>query len=226
MALPALLLAAMQSPWAAVFIAVEIALPSGTVRLIDGASEVVFGGNTFKGNNATYGTLNAVEDVEELIGAEAPRVRIVINPTDDAAVALWTAVNAQLSTVKIWWGAVDLSTGAVIDTDFIFNGRLDTARIMGTSGSRTVELDVGSAWEYLFQAEEGQKLNDSFHQTCYPGELMFQYVTGVQRQLYWGSHAVGQLGGTTNGFTSNGGAGAGGSSNFTGGVQADYGLAF
>ena len=198
---------AMDQPAGFGFNAFEFVLPSGTVRLLDGASEVTFTipeagtgtpvSATFVGSDDTYGTVGRMEALEEGVNSEAPRVRVVVNPRDTAAHALWTAPEAQFGLIRVWSGAIDLSvgTGAVVSSPQLeFQGIYDRPRTM-MEGGRSVEIDVASEWELMFAADQGQRLSPEFHKTVWYGELGFDYVTGVQRQLYWGSKQAGVLNG-------------------------------
>ena len=48
-------------------------------------------------------------------------------------------------------------------------------------------LEAVSVWERLFDDGEGVRLTNAYHQSAWPGELGFEFVTAVQRQLPWGA---------------------------------------
>lgn len=187
MALNASLDAALKSAAPTVFCALQIELPGHTIRVLDGAGAISFGGNTFTGSDATYGVLSAVESIAEEVGTEAPRVRFVFLPTSNTAMAGITAPQVQGSPVRLWYGAVNPQTGLVIgEPELLFLGELDEAELSGGMNSRTLTFDVASAWDLLFDQNEGARMNDAFWQWLYPGDRGFQYVTGVQQKVYWG----------------------------------------
>lgn len=190
MALDVSLAAALQGPAATVFCALEIVLPDHTLRVLDGTGVVAFGDRTFGGSDATFGILHAIESVAEQVGTEAPRVRFTFMPsTMDATVAL-SAPSAQGSEVSLWFGAVDPATGLVIgEPELLFIGELDAVEGAFDQNSRVLTLDVASAWDRLFDVNEGNRLNNAFHQSIWPGELGFQYVTQIQRDEPWGFDA-------------------------------------
>ncbi len=76
MALDASLNTALQGAAPLVCLLLKIELPAGDVRLIDGAGEVVFNGETYLGKHSLYGTLDMIESMNEEVGTEAPMVRM------------------------------------------------------------------------------------------------------------------------------------------------------
>lgn len=213
--------AALSSPFARAFVALEVLAPSFALRLLDGASEVDFGGGrVFAGSDPAYGTLGQIQAVTEGVGTEAPRMRLEIRPPSLAGAAALALPENQNSEVRLYFGAVHLDTGAVIaDPLLIFWGELDVPRYMAGKRSRRIEFDVYSAWERLFADSEGERLNHAFHTKAFPNDRGLEYVSDVERQLPWGadvpksraiSTATGVGGGTGSGGGGIGGGGGGG----------------
>jgi hypothetical protein len=171
------------------FVAVEIGLPTGMpLRLMDGSGQVTFAGRTFTGSDPVYGVLAALEPVQDGLGDEAPSLRIGINPPTPSASAMLAAANMQGQSVLVWIGTVTPATGSVVpDPLLIFAGNIDQGVVSIGLGTRSVALDCVSIWERLFEDLEGPRLNNAYHQSVYPGELGFEFVTSVQRQLPWGA---------------------------------------
>ena len=111
MALSPAMDSALQGLVVTAFCAVKIVLPGGTVRLIDGSGMVTFGSETYTGLDPVYGTLSAIEQINEEIATSAPRARITLMPPDNAAIVALTNPMVQGSAVTIWVGVVDSSTG-------------------------------------------------------------------------------------------------------------------
>lgn len=221
--------AALIAPVVHVFFAVEAIAPTFTLRLIDGASEVTFPvpdpetgeleNQTFKGSDETLGALGALETITEGLGNQAPRLRLYLRPPSLAAAATLMAPTNQGARVRMWFGALDLTTGAVIDPEEVFTGEVDVPRYTG-GRERRVEWSVFSAWEYLFTDGEGERLNHAQHIKAFPGEMGLEWVSDIERQLPWGgdvpksravSSAQGTSGGRTGGGGGFGGQGGGGS---------------
>lgn len=180
--------AALAAPHAIVFVAVEIVLPDATMRLIFGSGLVAFDGKTFAGEDATYGSLMTLSDVEDGIGDQAPACTLTIAPrTDTAAIALSTA-DKQGSPVTMWLGALDPVSGLVVDEPYhFFAGSIDVPTLKGEPGSFTVELEITSEFEQFFLNDDGARLSPAYHQYCWPGENGMKFVLNVTRQIYWGS---------------------------------------
>ena len=171
------------------FVAVEVALVGGgQLRLLDGSGAVSFGGRTFIGLDPDFGVLASLEAVTDGFGDDAPALRIGINPPTASAAAILAGQDMQGKTVLVWLGSVITATGAV-DPDplLIFAGEVDVALLSVGQGTRSLVLDCVSVWERLFEDGEGVRLTNSFHQLAWPGELGFEFMTDVKRQLPWGA---------------------------------------
>lgn len=181
---------ALGAPSALLFIAVEVQLPGGVMRLLDGASEVSFLGRTFVGADPARGVLADMESFSDGIGAEAPQLRLIINPPSNVASATLASPAAQGSTVTVWLGALHLQTGQVLGApEVLFQGEVDQPLLRVSKGRRQLTLDCVSAWERFFDDEEGVRLNNASHQNFWPGERGLEHVTDILRQMPWGSDA-------------------------------------
>ena len=204
---------------------VEIVLPGRTIRVVDGAAQLLFNGNTFTGEDAVYGTLGGIDPVTEQVGTEAPATRFTFLPSDVSALAALTNPANQGSPVNMWFCAINPETGLIIGApELLFVGEIDTADVEISGEATLITFDVSSAWDRLFEAGEGYRWNDKFWQTIYPGELGFQYVTEIQRDLPWGYDAprpqvvTDTVGGSTGPGSSPGGYGGGGGGGGAGGM--------
>lgn len=171
-----------------VFGAVEIVLPTATIRLLTGAGVIVFDGKTFTGEDATYGTLYAIESLTDGGGDEAPAVQLTLAPASDAAAAVLASASMQGSPVTFWLGVVDPSNGLVIGEPLmIFLGVLDVPTLKAGRNTRLLEVEVTSVFEDFFFTDDGARLSDTFHQYLWPGETGLASVTSTMHQIYWGS---------------------------------------
>jgi hypothetical protein len=218
---------ALAQPTVLIFGALKVQLNTGPViRLLDGSSTLSFGGDTFSGKDPTFGALAAIDAIEDGVGDEAPGLSITLHPSSDAAAATLSAATMQGSPVSLWIGAIDQTTRAVIaDPLLLFFGELDQPTITVDKGERVLEYECVSAFERLFENDEGVRLADSFHQSVWLGETGLANVTGIVRTAYWGTEAppssVSYYGG--GGFGGSGG-GSGGGGRFN--VQAALEAAF
>lgn len=201
MALDASLDTALQGQVVRVFTAVQIALPASgaypayTANLIEGAGYVTFPVNgvstTFTGEDSLFGTLGTISAVSEAVATEAPRVTITLVPPTAAAVGQLNQPLYQGAPVKIWFGAVNEATGAVVGVpELVFSGRLDTAKTTAQPNARIVELDVASVFERMFIAQEGDRLTDRWHQSIHPGEGGLRLNSDALIDPMWGAQTL------------------------------------
>lgn len=190
MPLSAPMAAALEGAHVLLFTAVEAVLPGATLRLLDGAGTVTFAGRTFVGQDPDLGVLASVEPVSDG-GEEAPSLRIALLPPTNAAAATLALPQAQGGSVLVWIGVADPTTGGVIgDPELVFAGEIDVPVLEVGHGTRLLTLDCVSIFDRFFEDREGVRLTNAFHQSVWPGELGLEFVTGVKRQMPWGSDQV------------------------------------
>jgi hypothetical protein len=176
----------------------EIDLPSGTIRLCDGAF-VVWGGNTYVAEDPNFGTIESVDQVVETIGDEAPSGKLTMLPPSVASSITLFQPNAQGSAMRFWLAEVNPATGAVVGTpENLFSGFVDT-----------VEIEFMSEAERLFWTKEGNVLSSRFHKAVWPGELGLDFATNAQLAVPWGVSGPGR--GTVGGGSFTGATGGNGS---------------
>lgn len=142
----------------------------------------------FDEKDATYGVLGAIGPINDGVMDEAPTTSFVIFPPDNAAMAALAAPEVQGSRVRIWAVTLDPVTGTVLGTpEGWFNGESDVLTNTVDAGLRSLTITVNSALARPLQPAEGAKMNNGFHQKCRPGELGFQYISSVARNIPWGS---------------------------------------
>ncbi|AYD87669.1 hypothetical protein W2_gp017 [Caulobacter phage W2] len=181
---------ALVQPVVADFLAVEVLLPFYSLRLIRGASEVRFSdGRLFKGEDDTYGTLGGLQAITEGLGTEAPTTRFVIYPPTRTAAAQLNLPGNQGSEFTLWYGVMDVDTGAVLGTEQLMWGYLNQPRFSGAK-KMAVEMDVSSVLDAMFNNEEGQRLNHEFQTKVFPGDMGLEFVVDVERKEPWGSEAA------------------------------------
>ena len=170
------------------FVAVEVALPSGFLRLIDGAGEVSFAGRTFAGLDPDLGVLGGLEPISDGFGDVSPGLKVTINPPTTTAAAILGSESMQGNSVLIWLGVLNPTTGAVVpDPVLVFVGEVDQGILSVGTGTRKLDLECVSIWERLFDDAQGVRLSNAYHQAAWPGELGMEFVTDNQRQLPWGA---------------------------------------
>lgn len=179
---------ALQGDAPLLFFAVEIILPGPVnIRLLDGPGFLTINGNTFTGDDATYGTLGGGQAFDDGVGDTSPHLSLTILPPTNAAAAALASASNQGSQVSVWFGVIDRATGLVIGTpDLMFVGEIDVGVLKVGLNQRSVDLDIASVWDRFFDTDEGILLNNSWHQSVWPGELGLEYITDIQLQIPWG----------------------------------------
>ncbi|MCB4861977.1 hypothetical protein K7W03_20505 [Sphingobium sp. PNB] len=181
--------------WIRQFLAVRIELSDGYVlNLLDGSGVVTFavdGVNvTFDGIDPIYGTLASATSFEEKIASDAPRFTVsIMSPTAEAVGSLANPEH-QGSSVRAWWGIVNETTGQpVAAPELLWSGRLDFVKTQLAEKSLFSEIETVSAFDRLFVAEEGARLNSHWHQSIWPGETGLDFNIDAQIEPYWGVNA-------------------------------------
>lgn len=166
---------------------VEVNLPGYDLRLLDGASQVNWGGNRFVGRDPVYGSWISSDSFSDGMGDEAPAMSIQLAPSSEASAAELTAAEVQGSRARIWFAVIDKTTGGLVpDPLLLFEGVLDQPSLDVDKRKLTLDYDLVTAFEGLFLDDEGIRLSDAHHQAVWPGEKGLEYMTGTNRTIIWG----------------------------------------
>ena len=176
-------------------IAVEIAV-SPAIRLFDGSGIVTIGGEIYQGVDDLFGTLDGLDSIIEAISNRAPTVAVTLMIPDSNAMAVLLQPENQNSIVSVHFAAIDYATGTEIGVaELLWRGRLDTSRILPQENRQTVELMTVSAFDRLFAADEGARLNPVWHQKIWPNETGLDRQIAGLRKVHWGAEGGSQVGG-------------------------------
>lgn len=160
-----------------------LTLPDATLRLTDGGS-VVWSGQTYLERHATYGSLSSIEEIEDGVTGSATVLSLAIN-APPGSLADWIASDVQGSVVTVHLGAVDRDTGLLIgEPELLIRCELDQPRL-GVGGGATLIYDCITEEARMLEPNEDQRQTDSFHQSVWPGEKHYEFVTDVRRKIYW-----------------------------------------
>ncbi len=180
---------ALDEPVVLQFFAAKLELPGYTARFFMGRGQITLNGETYTGTGVPGedGVFGSMEAIEGSVGNEAPRLRLTLAGLNNNLFLEARDYLAQGSRVSIYDCVIDRETlTPVADPELAFFGFLDTAEIE-IGDSTAITLDVASAWEWLFFADDTARRTDRFHQIVWPGERGFQYVPDASRQLPWGA---------------------------------------
>lgn len=182
--------AALSADAVTIFGALTFTVGAATVRLLDGSSEIVIGGQTYVAEHPDYGTWGALDRFQDGTGDSAPSIVVSLIPATNAGIAALSGPSMQGETVRVSLGAKDDSTGLLIgDVHDIFDGEIDITRYIFGKTSSEIEFESVGGMERMFFTDEGIRLVPSFHVQVWPGETGMNHVTGIRTTIYWGGYA-------------------------------------
>lgn len=181
----------LQKPYFITALMIEIILPLKTVRIVDGAGELHWGGQIYRGSDSVFGTLVAIDPLQEQVATEAPMLRMKMAPQGAFDKSYITNPANQGAPINIYFATVSPATGLIVGEPMhLFAGELDSAEVDEDTAETTVTLDVASVWDRLFRNGEGRRLNNANHQRVWAesaaSERGFEYVVAIQRNEPWG----------------------------------------
>lgn len=161
---------------------------TGPLCLLDGSGEVTINSELYVGRDATFGTIDSISVINEAEGEEAPEISLTLLPASGAAATALASPLMQGRQVSIMLGALNPATGAPIgQPEVIFLGEIDVPTLRAKEGEHAVEYTITSVFERLFEVEDGARAQDGWHQSFHPGELGFNFMSGTNKNLYWGA---------------------------------------
>ena len=174
--------------------ACEIAFPGHTLRYVE-AGEFVFNGDVFTSYDSVFGKVDSFEDIVSGLADSAPIFEMDFTPPDATAAADLSSPDFQGSVIKVYKWAYDRETGLVQTSETKFTGVVDTSTISGDIRQFTVTMTFVTEIQKFFNTDKGNRLNDAFHQSIFPGELGLQHTTGTTIPQPWGQKSQQRYGG-------------------------------
>lgn len=210
MAMSAEMKAALQSKDPTLVTLIEIQFTDRTVRMTDGGA-VNWNGNSYVPEDAEIGVINGFSEFTETEGTESPRLEVAFEYKTNAALTRLANPSSQGTPFNVYQAAVSRDTGTIIGApELLFSGVIDDADLRHARNNRMLTVYLSTAWELLFDDNEGARWNNDFWVHNYgSGAQAFYAVTDVQRKLFWGykgpyNGSGGGYGGTGGGFLGGG----------------------
>ena len=167
----------------------EIQLPARTIRLCDGGV-IRWGAIDFASEDPDFGTLGAIDRLEEGVGVEVPALTVTLLPPDPEAAAMIAAPGNQASPARFWLADYNRATNRVVGSpQLLFNGMIDQLRFSVRRTGMEIGATIVSLLERLFELNIGNSLNSAFHQRIWTGETGQDNATGLSRPVAWGVEA-------------------------------------
>lgn len=159
--------------------------PSGTARAWSGIGDFTWGGETFKG----LGDLSEVSPIEESSDGRAGGITLSLSGVPTEIVATVLSEHYQNRWARLYLGLLD-HTGALIQDPprEIFAGKMNVASDSDDGTTSKVSISVDSRMIILQQASTRRYTHED-QQIDYPGDLGFEYVVAVNREMVdnWGA---------------------------------------
>lgn len=164
---------------------VKIELPGHPVRLTSGGffrddSE------TYRAEDATLGTIGAVETMEEGVGDTIPAFTMTILPPDVEAAIILSAPGNQTARATFSIVEYEPTTNEIIVKNDLFNGQLDQTNMTFGGKTLTVTTSIVSLIEKFFERNIGNTQNPNRHKSVWAGETGQDNATGLATPVAWG----------------------------------------
>ncbi len=177
--------AAAVAPAVGVVLLVEMDFTGGTVRYTNWPHDVVVGGNTYTGlgNLGSVGALKESEDGQmQTVDLELSQVS-----ANNLGLALGSVSGYQGRAVRIYTALTDVNfvlTGAPV---LRFSGWMNVVKIRREDGNvGRVIMQCATAGYDLRRNPAALRMNDTQHQSRFPGERGFEYVADlIARPQMW-----------------------------------------
>lgn len=173
-----------------VFGAIEMVLPSETVRISTGLP-VTVEGQVFTPKHASCGSLGRVDGLEDGLGDVVPAPSVEMLTPSDAGIVALSAAAAQGSRVRLWFGTIDRVSGLVVGGQQVFSGIMDTAELNPHAAGKRLELHFLTTLALALEPKDHRRCSDSFHQSVWPGERGMRRRADLRRKFAWRSNQPG-----------------------------------
>lgn len=198
---------------------IELLAPDGsvwtTVRLCDGGF-MSWGAETFTSADPVFGSIGAVDPLDEGIDESVPAFDMTLLPPGTAAPEELSQPGFQRSRVQFWLAEFDPDLGTLIgDPEPMFDGQIDRTTLVAGRGELRLEMSVVSNLERLFTRNRGNSLNPRWHKSVWAGETGHDNATGLAVPVAWGAENRGGANGSS-GVGGSGGSGGGRGFEFSG----------
>jgi hypothetical protein len=164
------------------FYALELAFDSGTLRFWTGIGDKTIDGATYTGT----GRLLDIGDVAEAADMSAQNLTVSMAGLDASIISLALTENYQGRQARLLFGAMNLTTGAVIDFVEVFAGLMDVMTIQHSAQTATISLSIESKL-VVMQRPNMRRYTSANHKLRHPGDTFFDFVQPLQdKEIAWG----------------------------------------
>lgn len=162
----------------------ELYLSGATTYATDAYRTIVWNGNTYP----ALGHFLDFDGVEEVSDLTITQCRVQLSGVDQTMISTVLSHEYIDRRLVIRKGFLSGAEAVLIDPLPIFDGRVDSPEIAEdpASGSCTVSISASSHW-IDFERTPGRHTNHEEQQIWFPGDLGFEYVSQLNKQIKWGA---------------------------------------
>lgn len=180
--LPNELVAALEADEVMPFYALELFFDSGTLRFWTGLGDKVINEQTYTGT----GRLLDIGDVVEAADMSAQNLTVSMAGLDASIISLALTENYQGRQARLLFGALNMTTGAVVNFVEVFAGLMDVMTIQHSAQTATISLSIESKL-VVMQRPNMRRYTSANHKLRHPGDTFFDFVQALQdKEIAWG----------------------------------------
>lgn len=162
----------------------ELYLDAATTYATDSYRAVVWNGHTYLANGH-YLDYDTIEETAELTVNQTRVTLSGVDQSEIAGVLSYEYIDRRLVIRKAF--LADDET-VVVDPFPILDGRCDAPSVVENpdDGTCTVVITAGNHW-IDFERKPGRHTNHQEQQLHFPGDLFFEYVSEINKEIKWGA---------------------------------------
>jgi len=162
---------------------VQAEFDSETLRFWSGYGDITFNSDTFTGG----GDLLQISSVDEVQEVQANNVTVTLSGIPSSIISTALSEPYQDRPLKIWFGALDESTGNLIgDPELIFRGRMDVMKIEESGEEASISVRCENNLIVLERTNERRYTKED-QQLDHPNDNFFNQVDSIQdTEITWG----------------------------------------
>ena len=156
---------------------------SGTQYATDAFTDVAWNGNTY----LALGSFLEYSGVDESTELQVSNAVFTLTGVDQSLIAITLGENVIDRRVTLHKGMLNSSMILIVDPVPIFDGRMDSQIIAEDpiTGKATIALPATNHW-VDFERIPGRHTNHEEQQLWFPGDLGFEFVSQLNREITWG----------------------------------------
>ena len=148
--------------------------------------------SSVSGSSQTYtasGHLRSITNVSETNQPTKNSLAIQLSAVDQTYTAVILNENVIGKEVKIYRGLLDSSNALISDPFLIFFGTIDEYKIVDTTGTANVVLNITSQWA-SFDKESGRTTSDNSQQRFFSSDKGMEFAALNVLDIRWGKADV------------------------------------